>query len=323
MNGQAVTFVYGQTWSDGEEDTITYAREFRYDQARQRYLNREVDPTTATWQRLAGGEEIWSDYDGDEIYGGFTIDGGGVVTDVRSFELGIGTFAWADGAPDEDSAQYYHADQIGTTRLLRGPGSQMVSSVYTAFGERIGGTMTGPGDRYGYAGAWGYQAHDDLPFLHVGTRYYDPSTGRFLQRDRVGIWAGLNVYEYVRSHPTVSVDPDGYIVETLWDIGVTIYDVAKGNWTDAALDVGAMLLPGVPAGGQKVIKGVKAVQKARKIKKAKEAYRRNKKFRRWFHKKYLEKMKIPKGKRKNPDIPDDDLRDAYEEWLEMGCASGG
>ena len=26
--------------------------------------------------------------------------------------------------------------------------------------------------RYGYAGARGNQTHDDLPFLHVGHRYY-------------------------------------------------------------------------------------------------------------------------------------------------------
>ena len=117
-NQRAVSYVYGETWDDGEDPTITYAREFRYDEARQRYLNREVDPTTASWERLVGGQEIWSDYDGDEIYGGFTIDGGGVVTDVRSFELGIGTFAWVDDVPDNDSVWYYHGDQIGTTRLM-------------------------------------------------------------------------------------------------------------------------------------------------------------------------------------------------------------
>jgi uncharacterized protein RhaS with RHS repeats len=48
-----------------------------------------------------------------------------------------------------------------------------------------------------------------LPFLHVGHRYYDPSSGRFLQRDPIGIRGGSNVYEYVDSRPTRNRDPSG------------------------------------------------------------------------------------------------------------------
>ena len=58
-------------------------------------------------------------------------------------------------------------------------GNSASSATYTAFGERIDGANT----RYGYAGAWGYQTHDEFHILHVGARYYDPATGRFLQRD--------------------------------------------------------------------------------------------------------------------------------------------
>jgi len=45
--------------------------------------------------------------------------------------------------------------------------------------------------------------------MHVGARYYDPSTGRFLQRDPIGIAGGLNVYAYVGNRPTVRIDPLG------------------------------------------------------------------------------------------------------------------
>ena len=40
-------------------------------------------------------------------------------------------------------------------------------------------------------------------------RYYDPGTGRFLQRDPIGIRGGLNVYRYARAEPTLAVDPSG------------------------------------------------------------------------------------------------------------------
>jgi RHS repeat-associated protein len=102
-----------------------------------------------------------------------------------------------------NNTRYYHADHLGTTRLLTDSwGNKLDADVYTAFGERVAGAMTQAYDRYGYAGAWGYQAHADFPFLHVGHRYYDPSTGRFLQRDPIGIAGGRNVYAYARNDPT-------------------------------------------------------------------------------------------------------------------------
>ncbi|UCC32397.1 MAG: RHS repeat-associated core domain-containing protein, partial [Phycisphaerales bacterium] len=104
---------------------------------------------------------------------------------------------------------WYDTDMIGTTRFMTDSiGDDVDSAVYTAFGERVSGTQ----HHFGYVGAWGYQTHDDLPFLHVGHRYYDPATGRFLQHDPIGIRGGLNVYAYVRNGPTIRIDPDGLFV---------------------------------------------------------------------------------------------------------------
>ena len=101
--------------------------------------------------------------------------------------------------------------------------------MYTAFGELVSGTS----GRFGYVGAHGYQtaASDtpgdpyaaDMPYQHVGARYYDPTTGRFLQRDPIGIRGGPNVYAYVRSTPTRGVDPAG-----LFDVWSALKWTAKG-----------------------------------------------------------------------------------------------
>jgi RHS repeat-associated protein len=117
--------------------------------------------------------------------------------------------------------EYYHGNQIGTTRLMTGFGDPWPvvtrEAVHTAFGElkwtEAGSTAT----RYGYAGAHGYEeglmpqygSSARFPYLHVGARWYDPLTGRFLQRDPIGIAGGLNWYEYADSSPLVSVDPWG------------------------------------------------------------------------------------------------------------------
>jgi len=120
---------------------------------------------------------------------------------------------------ESESGVLNTVDMIGTTRFMSDANGQPVApAAHTAFGERDSGTN----HRYGYAGAWGYQAHDEFPFLHVGWRYYDPATGRFLQRDPVGISAVLNAYAYVRNNPLNKIDPSG-----LWDEGMHDWEVAE------------------------------------------------------------------------------------------------
>ena len=129
------------------------------------------------------------------------------------------------------AVQYDHAQPVGSRRQslrgnLVGTTERMVGesgvvtqrSVYTAFGELA--YQAGVGQtRYGYAGAWGYEAASgvsgyvdplaELGWLHVGERYYDPASGRFTQRDPIGIAGGLNVYLYVLGIPTIGFDPFG------------------------------------------------------------------------------------------------------------------
>ena len=142
---------------------------------------------------------------------------------------------------------YLHSDMIGTLRITTigsGPsaGTPGLPRVFTAFGEKI----TGPQDRNGYAGAWGYQTNDTtgggtgtggggsvgigFDFLHVGARYYDPGSGRFLQRDLIGIDGGINVYAYLWNAPTIGVDPSGRLPGAAGDgfsAGHEFYEGAK------------------------------------------------------------------------------------------------
>ncbi len=209
-NGQVVSYIIGETCDETDPENPVYAfsfaREFRYDEPRQRYLSAELSYSgNGGWSTVS---ETWSDYDGDSIYGDFTVTSG-TETELTSFEPGVGRVVDPLGTP---SSSYYHADMLGTTRLMTDSiGIGSAHTVYTAFGEPVSGTN----HRYGYAGAYGYQSHDigssgdAFPYQHVGHRYYNPSTGRFLQRDPIGIGGGLNVYEYVSSAPTHRVDPSG------------------------------------------------------------------------------------------------------------------
>ncbi len=80
----------------------------------------------------------------------------------------------------------------------------------------------------------------------------------------------LNRYAYVTNNPLRYTDPSGHWLETAWDIaniGWDIYEVYRDpgnawNWVALAMDVGAAVLPAVPAGVGLVVRGGKAAKAA-------------------------------------------------------------
>jgi RHS repeat-associated protein len=54
------------------------------------------------------------------------------------------------------------------------------------------------------------QYFDEETRLHYNWhRYYDPSTGRYLTPDPIGLGGGINPYVYVQNDPVNLVDPEG------------------------------------------------------------------------------------------------------------------
>ena len=45
--------------------------------------------------------------------------------------------------------------------------------------------------------------------MYYRARYYDPSTGRFLNEDPIGIVGGINLYQYTDNDPADLLDPSG------------------------------------------------------------------------------------------------------------------
>jgi len=145
---------------------------------------------------------VWMEGNAGIICGDYTVDEEtGTVTALASYLPGIGQVDEATG-----SVYYYHADHLGSARVVTtcgvgagdcvpGEAGMVVERiVHTAFGEpvtRMGIALATT--RYRYAGAWGYESDlgadhaggspgdTALPYTHVGHRWYDPSTGRFLR----------------------------------------------------------------------------------------------------------------------------------------------
>jgi RHS repeat-associated protein len=249
-SSKQVEYVIGEAWTSTScpSYTRTYAWRFRYDAARQRYMRQQLDLTT-----LAPIGTEWSDYDGVRIYSDFTVAGGAAAVS-RTYQSGVAEL------PPGESALYWQRDLIGSNRTLTSGSSANPSivrkRVYTAFGQVVASSGTAD-SRYRYGGAIGYQSADDIPFLHLGLRYYDPEIGRFLQRDPIGISGGLNVYEYAAGNPVTAVDPSGLLVDIIWDAANIIYDIATGSWGDLGVDVACAAVPFVPAGVSRVRKAAK------------------------------------------------------------------
>ena len=146
-----------------------------------------------------------------------------------SYHLGLAQRDADDGQGGPGPTRYFHTDHLGTTRAMSddgavGPPPEPVTVsprlVFTAFGELVASTgpdglPVPPDTRYGYVGASGYETLGELvqgmsfPYTHVGYRWYDPSSGRFLQRDPIGIQGEENVYVYASNNPMEGMDPTG------------------------------------------------------------------------------------------------------------------
>lgn len=101
-------------------------------------------------------------------------------------------------------------DALGSTRMLTdGNGNPTASYGYTPYGEA---SRSGTDDtQFQFTG----RENDGASGLYYyRARYYDPSLGRFIQSDPIGLAGGNNTYAYAEGDPLSFYDPLG-----LWAIG--------------------------------------------------------------------------------------------------------
>lgn len=102
--------------------------------------------------------------------------------------------------------QYYHQDGLGNMVALSGAsGTTDATRRYDAWGNTIASTGNMP--QFGYTG----REPDATGLIYYRARYYDPSVGRFTQRDPSGLSGGINQYAYVNGNPVNYSDPWGLV----------------------------------------------------------------------------------------------------------------
>ena len=65
----------------------------------------------------------------------------------------------------------------------------------------------------GFGGQFGYYTDTETGLLCLTHRYYDPGTGKFINRDPIGYAGGANLDGFCDGNPVNESDPSGMIVE--------------------------------------------------------------------------------------------------------------
>ena len=78
---------------------------------------------------------------------------------------------------------------------------------YGPYGERLA-MSEGTHNPFGYVGRWGVMEEGD-GLKYMRARFYDDTTGRFLNQDPLGFRAGVNPYVSVSNDPVNLIDPLG------------------------------------------------------------------------------------------------------------------
>jgi RHS repeat-associated protein len=145
---------------------------------------------------------------------------------LKYFIYGKGLLAWVDAA--SSNLYCYHFDGNANTVAVTDANQNVVNS----YGYDPYGTVTSQLEQttpvntaqpFKFVGQFGVMAEPN-GLYYMRARYYDPSVGRFISEDPLGLGGGdTNLYVYVQNNPIMNIDPNGQ-----WWIGAGIGFVAGG-----------------------------------------------------------------------------------------------
>ena len=170
--------------------------------------------------------------------------------EVEFLELGRDYFGrtWNLYGPDR-SGLYGGAQGVGGLEATTAEGHDEVHGIVNnVFGDIMGITTNGVFNPWGnilggYGAMLGSSVNTDLVpqwrshyldwtgFYYMGTRYYEPKSGRFLSPDPLGHDASLSLYDYCDGDPVNGLDPDGRCVEQCEQQAIALNNTRYQNTT--------------------------------------------------------------------------------------------
>ena len=164
---------------------------------------------------------------------------------------------------------YVHTDQLGTPQKMTDANDNVVwDSVFDPFGNIVANTGANWGTGIWGSFTWepttpetmllrfpGQYADAETALNQNWFRDYDPTIGRYIESDPIGLDAGINTYTYVLGDPVGLVDPNGtgvvggIIGGIIGGIGGAVGGGAVGAAAGTAIEPGGGTAVGAGYGG--------------------------------------------------------------------------
>ena len=175
----------------------------------------------------------------------FTTDGAGKVTASYVWN-GPALAAILSGPSLNTDLRYPLLNRLGNVMALADPtGTTKVKYAYQPYGYTYRETLpagTADTNFFTFVGGIGVQDEGGGLF-YMKNRFYDASTGRFLQRDPIGFEGGVNLYAYVNANPVNLSDPSGLMSDLGADrLAEAIRKMSAEEKTGLAVVGGAAIL---------------------------------------------------------------------------------
>ena len=167
---------------------------YRYDGLGRRVEKEVIAGTTTVTRYVYDQEDILLELDGsNQIIARYTH--GPVIDEPLIMEKSGSSF-------------FYHADGLGSiTELTNSSGTVAQRYTYSSFGKIESQLDLNLSQPYTFTGR---ELDQETGLYYYRARYFDGSTGRFLQEDPLGLSNEVvNLYAYVLNNPTTLFDPDG------------------------------------------------------------------------------------------------------------------
>jgi len=134
---------------------------------------------------------------------------------------------------------YFHTDHLGTPQVVTDVDQRVVwQGEYDPFGKAVE-TVNTVEQNLRFPG----QYLDRETALHYNYfRDYNPSLGRYIHSDPIGLQGGLNTYAYVGGNPVIYTDPYGLWANVAVGVGVRVVGLLVRQYhADYKIPLGAVL----------------------------------------------------------------------------------
>ncbi len=131
-------------------------------------------------------------------------------------------------------------DRLGTPIMMTDATNTVVwEATYSPFGEASVNPNSSVVNNFRFPG----QYYDKETGFHYNWhRYYDPTTGRYLTPDPIGLAGGINLYGYVQNNPVNLTDPLGLWVPQAIGAAVGLGFEGYRQYQSGNLDVGRLAM---------------------------------------------------------------------------------